>query len=90
MHDMLSVTSIPTETSQKTVNQYVIGFQVESAPTGPTLRDSAGDDEVLVGGLRPDDSLATGLGWRLWLAYDPLRIAGAHAIRLARLRFPAS
>jgi aspartate-semialdehyde dehydrogenase len=59
-------------------------------PTGPTLRDSAGAEETLVGGLRPDASLPAGMGWRLWLSYDPLRLAANHAIRLALLRFPAS
>ncbi len=59
-------------------------------PSGPTLRDAAGAEDVLVGGLRPDGSLAQGLGWRLWLTYDPLRLAAEQAIRLARLRFPGS
>ena len=59
-------------------------------PSGPTLRDAAGAEEVLVGGLRPDGSLAQGLGWRLWLSYDPVRLAAEQAIRLARLRFPGS
>jgi aspartate-semialdehyde dehydrogenase len=59
-------------------------------PTGPTLRDAAGAEGVLVGGIRPDASLPAGLGWRVWLSYDPARVAGAHAIRLASLRFPSS
>ena len=57
-------------------------------PTGPTLRDSAGAEETLVGGLRSDASMSAGIGWRLWLSYDPLRVAGDHAIRLALLRCP--
>jgi aspartate-semialdehyde dehydrogenase len=59
-------------------------------PTGPTLRDAAGANETLVGGLRPDATQPPGIGWRLWLSYDPIRVAGLHALRLARLRFPSS
>jgi len=57
-------------------------------PTGPTLRDSAGAEDTLVGGLRPDATLPTGIGWRRWLSYDPLRVARDHAIRLALHRYP--
>jgi aspartate-semialdehyde dehydrogenase len=53
---------------------------------GPTLRDSAGSGEVLVGRLRPDASLPAGLGWRLWVTIDPIGLAAAHALRLARQR----
>jgi len=56
-------------------------------PTGPTLRDAAGAEDVLVGGIRADETLAPGLGWRVWLSYDPVRISAAHAVRLAILRF---
>lgn len=59
-------------------------------PTGPTLRDSAGAGEALVGGLRPDATLPAGIGWRLWLSYDPLRVAADHAARLAQHRYPPS
>ena len=59
-------------------------------PTGPTMRDSVGAGETLVGGLRPDATLTTGIGWRLWLSYDPLRVAADHAIRLAHHRYPPS
>ncbi len=55
-------------------------------PTGPTLRDSASSESILVGRIRPDASLPVGIGWRLWLAYEPLRIVAQHAIRLASLR----
>jgi len=55
-------------------------------PTGPTLRDSAGAEKILVGGIRADASLAAGLGWRVWLSYDPARVVAVHAIRLASLR----
>ena len=55
-------------------------------PTGPTLRDSASAESILVGRIRPDRSLPVGIGWRLWLSYEPLRIVAEHAIRLASLR----
>lgn len=72
-------------------------------PTGPTLRDAAGAEETLLGGLRPDRSLvapepaengdgetSSHRGWRLWLAYDPVRVAARHATRIARQRFPGA
>ena len=40
-----------------------------------------------MGDMRADASLPEGIGWRLWLTYDPLRVAADHAIRLAALRF---
>jgi aspartate-semialdehyde dehydrogenase len=55
-------------------------------PLGPTLRDAAGVDGVMVGRLEPDRALAEGLGWRLWLACDPLRLVAAHALRIAGRR----
>ena len=55
-------------------------------PTGPTLRDSASADSILLGQLRPDVSLPVGIGWRLWLSYEPLRVVAQHAIRLGSLR----
>ncbi len=55
-------------------------------PTGPTLRDSASAENILVGRIRPDASLPVGIGWRLWLSYEPLRIVAQHAVRLASLR----
>lgn len=55
-------------------------------PLGPTLRDAVGVDEVLVGRIEADASAEPGQGWRLWLAYDPLRLAADHAIRIARRR----
>lgn len=59
-------------------------------PSGPTLRDAAGAEEVLAGRVRPDRSLPAGLGWRLWLSYDPLWLAAQHAVRLAAPRFQDS
>jgi aspartate-semialdehyde dehydrogenase len=60
------------------------------APSGPTLRDSAGRSEVLVGRLRPDPSLEPGRGWLLWLSADPLGLAAEHALRLAARRLGLS
>ncbi len=54
-----------------------------SEPVGPTLRDTAGVESVLVGSIEPDASRAPGLGWRLWLASDPLGLSAEHAIRVA-------
>lgn len=56
-------------------------------PTGPTLRDATDADGVLVGRIRPDASLPSGSGWRIWLSYDPVRVVADHAVRLAALRF---
>ncbi len=55
-------------------------------PIGPTLRDAIGSDEVLVGRIEADESLPGGVGWRLWIAFDPLRLAAVHALRLAGRR----
>ncbi len=55
-------------------------------PLGPTLRDAAGVDRVLAGRVEPDRALAEGLGWRVWLACDPLRLVAAHALRIAGRR----
>lgn len=55
-------------------------------PTGPTLRDSAGSGEILVGHLQADPSLAVGRGWQLWLSVDPIGLAADHALRLAGQR----
>ena len=61
-----------------------------STPSGPTLRDSAGRSEVLVGRPRPDPSLEPGCGWLLWLSLDPLGLAADHALRLAARRLGLS
>jgi aspartate-semialdehyde dehydrogenase len=55
-------------------------------PRGPTLREAAGAEGVLVGRLEPDLSLPEGRGWRLFLAGDPLRLAADHALRVGALR----
>ena len=62
----------------------------------PTLRDSGGRDDVLVGRVRlegPGDAASDSgseptRGTRLhcWLAADPVRLAASEAVRLARLR----
>ncbi|MCA9510603.1 MAG: hypothetical protein KC560_07865 [Myxococcales bacterium] len=51
---------------------------------GPTLRDAAGSDDVLVGGVRRDRAHANGLA--LWLVADPVRIAASNAVKLAEAR----
>ena len=56
------------------------------APSGPTLRDAAGSEGVLVGSLEPDRSFAEGRGWRLWIVSDPLRVVAEQAVRLAGRR----
>ncbi|GEM_PF-813847 len=55
-------------------------------PVGPTLRDAIGSDEILVGRIEPDVSLAVDEGWRLWIAFDPLRLVSDQALRLASRR----
>ena len=55
-------------------------------PVGPTLRDAIGSDEILVGRIEADASLPTGEGWRLWIAFDPLRLVADQALRLAGRR----
>lgn len=61
-----------------------------SDPIGPTLRDVAGVGEVRVGQIEADASSGVGLGWRIWLASDPLRLAADHAVRLAGRRLGLS
>jgi aspartate-semialdehyde dehydrogenase len=60
------------------------GTRVFGTPAGPSLRDAAGDGEVLVGRVRPDPTRVNGA--LLWLALDPVRISAACAVRLAELR----
>ena len=55
-------------------------------PLGPTLRDAIGSDEILVGRIEADVSLPVGEGWRLWIAFDPLRLVADQALRLAGRR----
>lgn len=60
------------------------GTRVFGTPAGPSLRDAAGDAEVLVGRVRPDPTRVNGA--LLWLALDPVRAAAVAAVRLAELR----
>ena len=55
-------------------------------PIGPTLRDAIGSDEILVGRIEPDASLPDGMGLRLWISFDPLRLVADQALRLAGRR----
>jgi aspartate-semialdehyde dehydrogenase len=58
----------------------------QAEPVGPTLRDAIGSDEILVGRIEPDASMAVDDGWRLWIAFDPLRLVSDQALRLASRR----
>jgi aspartate-semialdehyde dehydrogenase len=60
--------------------------EVVEAPIGPTLRDAIGVDEILIGRIEADVSQPAGEGWRLWLAYDPLRLTSDQVLNLARRR----
>jgi aspartate-semialdehyde dehydrogenase len=51
---------------------------------GPNLRGAAGRDRVLVGRVRCDPSVETGL--QLWLAADVLRLSAVNAVALAVAR----
>lgn len=53
---------------------------------GPTLRDAAGAEGVLVGRIEPDPSVAEGLAWRVWVVCDPLRLVAAQALAVAGRR----
>ncbi len=65
----------------------LVAVEEDSAvPIGPTLRDAIGSDEILIGRIAPDLSLPAGIGWRMWLSYDPLRLTADQALRLARRR----
>ncbi|MFK7895732.1 MAG: hypothetical protein AB8G23_07855, partial [Myxococcota bacterium] len=67
-----------------------VGESEGGVPRGPTLREAAGAEGVLVGRLAPDHSSAEGRGWRVFLAGDPLRLAADHAIRVGALRLGLS
>jgi aspartate-semialdehyde dehydrogenase len=60
------------------------GTRVFGTPAGPSLRDAAGDAEVLVGRVRLDPTRVNGV--LLWLALDPVRVVATAAVRLAELR----
>jgi len=55
-------------------------------PVGPTMRDAIGSDEILVGRIEADGSLPVGESWRLWIAFDPLRLVSDQALHLAGRR----
>ncbi|MBW2712483.1 MAG: hypothetical protein JRC77_01895 [Deltaproteobacteria bacterium] len=57
----------------------------EPSEPGPSLRDAAGRDEVLLGRVRPDPS-AEG-SFLLWAVADPIRLAAVNAVELAMERF---
>lgn len=61
----------------------VLVDEKESAST----RSRVGQDEVCVARLRPDPSLPGERGMRLWIAADPICLAAANAVALARTRF---
>jgi aspartate-semialdehyde dehydrogenase len=57
-------------------------------PCGPTFREALGIDEVLVSRLRADPSAPDGeTALLMWLAADPVRLAAANVVKLARARF---
>lgn len=61
------------------------GLALSEAPEGPSTREAAAGEHVLVGRLRRDPGAERGL--LLWLAADPVRLAATNAVRLAEARF---
>ena len=55
-----------------------------SNSVGPTTRDCAGRDTALVGRVRRDPSLDSGL--MLWLVADAVRLAALNAVKLSEAR----
>jgi aspartate-semialdehyde dehydrogenase len=53
--------------------------------SGPSMRETVGEEDVLVGRIRSDPSREGGI--LLWLAADPIRLAASNAVRLAEARF---
>jgi len=51
---------------------------------GPSTRDTAGCDEVLIGRLREDDSVENGLS--LWVAADSLRLTALNVVAITEMR----
>lgn len=82
------LTIVPTGPGSRGLEPVEVGRG--PTPSGPTLRDSVGHSEVLLGRLRPDPSLEPGRGWLLWLSVDPLGLAAEHALRLAVRRLGLS
>jgi len=56
----------------------------DPAALGPTTRDAAARDQVLVGRLRRDPTSPRGM--LLWLAADPVRLTATNAVRIAEAR----
>jgi aspartate-semialdehyde dehydrogenase len=64
------------------------GTRVFGAAGGPSMRDAAGEGDVLVGRVRSDPTRVNGA--LLWLALDPVRVTAQAAVRLAEMRAPAN
>ncbi len=78
---------------ERSVDVVEVSQRLEKAPgielwkrdhPGPTTRNVAGRDRVVVGRIRADPSSARCI--QLWFAADPLRLAASHAVQLATLR----
>ncbi|MFP8879374.1 MAG: Asd/ArgC dimerization domain-containing protein [Myxococcota bacterium] len=78
---------------ERSVDVAEVSQRLEKAPgvelwnrdrPGPTTRNVAGRDRVVVGRIRADRSAARCI--QLWFAADPLRLAASHAVQLATLR----
>ncbi len=82
------LTFMPTGPGSRGLEPVEVGSA--RSPSRPTLRDSAGRSDVLVGPLRSDPSLEPDRGWLLWLSIDPLGLAAEHALRLAMRRLGLS
>ena len=76
-------TLLPIDAIEKLLEE-APGTRMFGAPAGPSMRDAAGEGDVLVGRLRPDPTRVNGV--LMWLALDPVRIAAQAAVRLAELR----
>jgi len=74
---------VATSAIEKALDE-AAGTRVFGTPAGPSLRDAAGEGDVLVGRVRPDPTRVNGV--LLWLALDPVRVAAQAAVRLAELR----
>jgi aspartate-semialdehyde dehydrogenase len=59
--------------------------EAEAVVPGPSLRDAAGRDEVILGRVRPDSSAED--SFLLWAVGDPIRLAAVNAVELAMERF---
>jgi aspartate-semialdehyde dehydrogenase len=59
--------------------------EAEAAVPGPSLRDAAGRDDVILGRVRPDSSAED--SFLLWAVGDPIRLAAVNAVELAMERF---